>query len=237
MFVKNDIMRDMQIVLGGEIREVYVTKKRIRNLILRVEEDGSLKVSCPYGVDEKQIKDFIYEKADWIIKNEKRQVKKTNEILTGSNGTATWLGETYPVEMHMSNTDKIFFYEDKLVYYLKDMSKKHIDEVFYKYAKKELFKILTDKRTFLDEAICKENGKPYPYITIRMMTSRWGSCSPQRSHISMSTRLIHYPIECIHYVLIHEYSHILEANHSKAFYNVVRKYMPDYKKYEKMLNY
>lgn len=227
----------MQVFVGGENREVVITKKRIRNLILRVEEDGTLKVSCPYGVGEDQIEAFIYEKADWIIKNEKRQSKKTNEILTGSLGKAVWLGKQYPIELHISTEDRIFFYEDKLVYYLKDLSKQHIDEVFYKYAKKELFKIITEQRAFLDEAICKANNKPLPYITIRMMTSRWGSCSPTRSHISMSTRLIHYPVECIHYVLLHEYSHILQANHSKAFYDVVRKFMPNYRKYEKILNY
>jgi Predicted NADH:ubiquinone oxidoreductase, subunit RnfA len=36
------------------------------------------------------------------------------------------------------------------------------------------------------------------------MTSRWGSCTPARSHISMSVRLIHYPKECLDYVLLHE---------------------------------
>lgn len=227
----------MKVFIAGIERNVTIQKKRIRNIILRIEEDGNLKVSCPYYVGEEDVKRFIYEKSDWIMKNTITLNKKHHEILTGSTGEATWLGKKYPVELHPSSSDKIFFYEDKLVYYLKDMSKKHIDEVFYKYAKKELFKIITEKRTFLDESICKENGKEYPYITIRMMKTQWGSCSPHRSHISMSTRLIHYPIECIHYVLIHEYSHLLVANHSKAFYDVVRKYMPDYKKYEKVLNH
>lgn len=228
----------LKLYIGGEERDIYITKKRrMRNLVLRIHDDGSLGVSCPFGVDEDQIKQFLYEKSDWIIKNEKKQEKKIDELQTGSNGEVTWLGKKYIAELHPSSKDKIFIYDDKFVFYLKDMSKKHIDEVFYNEAKKHIFKMISELRTALDEAICKENEKQYPYITIRYMKSRWGSCSPSRSHISISSRLIHYPEKCLEYVLLHEYSHLLVANHSKAFYDVVKRYMPDYRKYEKILNH
>ncbi|HCK88937.1 MAG TPA: M48 family peptidase, partial [Erysipelotrichaceae bacterium] len=36
-------------------------------------------------------------------------------------------------------------------------------------------------------------------------------------------------------VLLHEYAHLLVPNHSKAFYDIVRKYMPEWKTYSDML--
>lgn len=228
----------MELLIDGKEIEVYITKKRrMRNLVLRINDDGSLRVSCPYGVNENQVKEFLEEKRDWIVKNLQRQQDKNNSILTGSNGEVMWLGKKYVAELHLSSKDRIVIDEDKFIFYLKDMSKEHIDDVFYKVAKKQIFQMIMELRLSLDEAICKENGKQYPYITIRYMKSRWGSCSPSRSHISISSRLIHYPKECLEYVLIHEYSHLLVANHSKAFYDVVKRYMPEYRKYEKILNH
>ena len=61
------------------------------------------------------------------------------------------------------------------------------------------------------------------------MKSRWGVCFPNKHSITLSTRLIHYPVECFEYVLLHEYAHFLVPNHSKEFYEVIEKYMPDYK--------
>jgi predicted metal-dependent hydrolase len=36
-------------------------------------------------------------------------------------------------------------------------------------------------------------------------------------------------------VLLHEYAHLLEANHSKRFYAIIESYMPEYKIYRKLL--
>ena len=42
-------------------------------------------------------------------------------------------------------------------------------------------------------------------------------------------RLIHYPVEFIEYVILHEFAHFVHPNHSRAFYALIEKYMPDYK--------
>jgi len=43
------------------------------------------------------------------------------------------------------------------------------------------------------------------------------------------------PDELIDYIVVHELAHIKEKNHSKAFYAVVARYMPDYKERQKLL--
>ena len=68
-----------------------------------------------------------------------------------------------------------------------------------------------------------------PEIYIRNMKSRWGSCTPARNTITLNKKLIHYPLEFIEYVVLHEFVHFIQPNHSKAFYNIIENYMPDYK--------
>ena len=76
--------------------------------------------------------------------------------------------------------------------------------------------------------LCPEN------IKITSAKTRFGSCSSKNS-LCFSLYLMLYPKEAIDYVIIHELCHIKEKNHSKRFYALVQKYMPDYKKRRTML--
>jgi predicted metal-dependent hydrolase len=54
--------------------------------------------------------------------------------------------------------------------------------------------------------------------------SRWGSCSIQSRQIRVSSRLADFPDWVLDYVLVHELAHLVEANHSPAFYELVGRY-------------
>ena len=71
-------------------------------------------------------------------------------------------------------------------------------------------------------------------IKITSARKRFGSCGPNDT-ICFSWRLMTYPKEAVDYVIVHELSHLVERNHSSKFYDVVRKYMPDYKEREKLI--
>lgn len=71
-------------------------------------------------------------------------------------------------------------------------------------------------------------------IKITSAEKRFGSCSGKNS-ICYSWRLMLYPPEAIDYVVVHELAHIKHKNHSKEFYCFIEKFLPDYKKREKLL--
>ena len=62
----------------------------------------------------------------------------------------------------------------------------------------------------------------------------YGSCTAQK-HLNFSFRLCLYPYEAIEYVVVHELAHLLEMNHSKKFWAVVERQLPDYKERKKLL--
>ncbi|WP_194093823.1 M48 family metallopeptidase [Marivivens aquimaris] len=72
-------------------------------------------------------------------------------------------------------------------------------------------------------------GKQYNKITLRDTRSRWGSCT-SRKDLMYSWRLIMAPAEVLEYVAAHEVAHLVEMNHSDAFWNVVEGIYPDYRK-------
>lgn len=64
-------------------------------------------------------------------------------------------------------------------------------------------------------------------IKITSAKKRFGSCSGRNS-LCFSYQLMKYPEHCIDYVVLHEIAHIKHHNHSKNFYSLIEKYMPDY---------
>ena len=74
----------------------------------------------------------------------------------------------------------------------------------------------------------------YNRITITSAKTRFGSCSSSKN-ISFSYLLMLCPEAAREYVVVHELAHLLEMNHSKRFYAVVEKYLPDYKARRRLL--
>ena len=67
------------------------------------------------------------------------------------------------------------------------------------------------------------------------MKTRWGVCNVKTHKITLNLELIKKDIRCLDYVIIHELSHLLYANHSKEFWKCVEDNFKDYKKIRKEL--
>lgn len=71
-------------------------------------------------------------------------------------------------------------------------------------------------------------GRRYTSLAIRDTRSRWGSCSPD-GRLMYSWRLIMAPPAVLDYVAAHEVAHLVELNHSAAYWRVVTGICPDWK--------
>jgi predicted metal-dependent hydrolase len=81
------------------------------------------------------------------------------------------------------------------------------------------------------ETIC---GRRAAGVRFRKMKSRWGSCSG-RGMVTFNTMLMRLPEPLIDYVVVHELSHLLHMNHSRAFYREVARILPDHQSLEQEL--
>lgn len=77
-------------------------------------------------------------------------------------------------------------------------------------------------------------GRVPGQITLRDPKSRWGSCS-SRGDLMFSWRLIMAPPAVLDYVAAHEVAHLVEMNHSDAFWRVCARLRPDFREHRDWL--
>ena len=81
----------------------------------------------------------------------------------------------------------------------------------------------------------EEKGIKYPEIKFKKMISQWGNCRKEKGILTFNKNLIYAPFECIRYVVLHEFTHFLEPNHSDKFYKELEKVCSNYKELRKRL--
>ena len=77
-------------------------------------------------------------------------------------------------------------------------------------------------------------GVSYGNVTVRNQRTLWGSCSG-KGNLNFNCLLMLAPETVADYVIIHELCHLVQHNHSKAFWGLVAQTMPDYAAYRQWL--
>ncbi|HEX8873492.1 MAG TPA: SprT family zinc-dependent metalloprotease, partial [Nitrosospira sp.] len=70
-------------------------------------------------------------------------------------------------------------------------------------------------------------GVALPQLRLSHARTLWGSCNT-RGVVHLNWRLIQKPLHLVDYVVAHELSHLIEMNHSPAFWRTVERIYPDY---------
>ena len=210
----------MEIEIDNEVYKVIIDRKRsTKNTYIRVKEDLNIYVTCNILTSNHYIINLINSNTKKIIKMI-NQVKKRQS----QEESFYYLGKKY--DMVYLNKKGITFGEEK-VFVSPDFD---LDKWYKKEAEK-VFKIELDKmyQSFVYKI-------PYPSgLTIRKMKTRWGVCNVKTHKITLNLELIKRNIECLDYVIVHELSHLLYANHSPDFWKCVEANFKDYKKIRKEL--
>lgn len=81
----------------------------------------------------------------------------------------------------------------------------------------------------------EKRGVKYPEIKFRKMVSQWGNCRREKGTLTFNKNLMYAPPECVEYVVLHEFTHFLQPNHSKLFYDELSVVCPDWKNCRKKL--
>lgn len=74
----------------------------------------------------------------------------------------------------------------------------------------------------------------YKRVSIKNQKTCWGSCS-RKGNLNFNYKVAFLPEELRDYVVVHELCHLQELNHSKKFWDIVGKVIPEYKSLRKQL--
>lgn len=199
--------------------------KNVKNINLHITKKGEIIVSCNAYVPLYKVDQFVVEKCQWII--DKMNMMKKRQSMLENKHSFLLLGKSYPIRIVPSRTSGVRINEDECIIYQNENDE--LEKILTKYEKELTQKIFKQKMKEVYEMMSMDYDIQPPSLKIRNMTSRWGSCIPKKNQITLNSQLIHYNERFIEYVVIHEYAHLIQPNHSKAFYAVIEKYMPDYK--------
>lgn len=199
---------------------VIIEKKNNKNLYIRVDKDLNIKVSAPFLYTKKMIMSILKDNEKSVIRMIKNQKKKNeNKKEERYNLLGNKLNVLYNDVKRPMFTDNTLIVKDE----------KMLDSWFKKEAKK-VFKYYLDEAYYVfDEDI------PYPKLKIRSMKTRWGVCNKKDNSVTLNLELIKKDKKYLIYVIVHELSHFVHFDHSKAFWKTVNKYCPEYKLVRKEL--
>ncbi|WP_084130177.1 M48 family metallopeptidase [Demequina sp. NBRC 110055] len=68
-----------------------------------------------------------------------------------------------------------------------------------------------------------------PRVSIKVMSSRWGSCNATLNKINLNAELARRGRDGLEYVLVHELAHLFHQNHGPGFYALMDAQLPDWK--------
>ena len=223
----------MKITNNNQTFEFEITLKNIKSIIIKIDSNKSIKISAPRYITQKQIKDFIILKWNWIKKSlEKVERQTANRFVIEPNSSITMLENTYYIEIKLSTANNIQIDQNKLIFYCIDNSQDTLKQIMINFLKNYNY-------TFFNSLLIKCSDKAnigfVPDLSLRYMVSRWGVCHINKKKIVLNSVLSFLPIECIEYVIMHELTHFYHANHSKDFYNKLSQFFPEYKGVETIL--
>ncbi len=221
-----------QIILNGKTVEYDLQRKKVKNINLRIKADGKVSLSASPRVSQKVLEDFLRSKADFILNAlAKYEALAQNapkasayvcgevikvlgcdmrlKVLKGVKNTAECDGEHVTLTVTDVNDTSL--------------KRKTLDAWLTALCRDTV-------RSICDRAYPKfeRYSVKYPQIKYRHMKSMWGNCRAARGILTFNYALVHVPLSCIEYVVMHELTHFLEANHSKRFYSHLSAFMPDW---------
>lgn len=238
----------MHLIHYDEKIQVHIIRSKRKTLSMSVDKDGNIVVKAPLRFpSDKDIQKFMEQKMDWILKQRKRQQEREDMRLVRrfeNDYSFPYLGEERLVEMQPGKRTSILYenykikintpyYEALEQDYEAEKNKESIQKLqsaLKKWYKKQAYEYISRRVEYYQKVI----GVTVKEVSIKSRKTQWGSCD-SNGCLTFSWRLVMARPEAIDYVVIHELCHRIHMDHSKAFWNLVQKYMPDYKKQKQWL--
>ncbi|MBQ7879509.1 MAG: M48 family metallopeptidase [Clostridia bacterium] len=200
---------------------VKIIRSNRKTLAVAVDLFGQVTVRAPKSCGEARIFAFLKDKERWILSRQAKAKGLIDRLPSENLDGFTFLLLGRECRVSLTNEKRVAFDAASYVVYVPNAN---AQTALIKWLKDNAKRILTE----LTARTAESMGVRHKSVSVTTAKTRWGSCSGDNA-IRYTFRLIYAPKEVVEYVVIHELAHILQKNHSKAFWTVVEKYCPDWK--------
>ena len=210
-----------------ELAYTIKRSEKRRKLTITVERDRSVVIHAPARTTDETIRRVVESKRQWIYEKVRHQQKYKNlphppgkELVNGES--ALYLGRLYRIEIVDSGLDEISFNQRFTIPSSLASGKRGTLREWY--ISRANQKILPRVKRQAHQL-----GVEYRRAKIVDNRYRWGSCTV-KDNVNFNWRLIKAPMFVIDYVIVHELAHLIEANHTPRFWNIIRAQIPKMEK-------
>ncbi|MFT4532401.1 MAG: putative metal-dependent hydrolase [Candidatus Saccharimonadales bacterium] len=201
-----------------------------RSIRISLRNDGTIKISVPYGVSDRSAEKFLISKAEWI----KEHAKVRPNLVDGQH-----IGKSHRLVLLRSDVEaiKTRVGKNEVTVTLpldisadSDEAQHKIQSTAERALKKEAESLLPQRLEFLANKYDIEYGQ----VSVKKLKSRWGSCD-SRKNIVLNIYLMQLDWSLIDYVIVHELAHTHHQHHQKPFWDFLETMLPDYKQRKKLI--
>ncbi len=208
----------------------YQLKKSARRKTVAIKvHSQKVTVYAPHFVAKKHIDTWLFDKQEWVAEQLKKQssIDDTKQYPFESKKISVF-SETIYLKLDSGQDSKVTPYDDHLLITIsprvKNTNQKY-RQLLETYLKEQLIAYIEMRLAYF----CTQMGEELPNdLKIGVYKRKWGSCNSKRE-LTFNLHLIGAPYHAIDYVIVHELAHLKYLNHSKAFWQRVEAFFPDYK--------
>lgn len=225
----------MNIVVSGITIEV--NRKEIKNMHLQIKPpDGRVVISAPVEINELAITAFARVNLQFIKKSI-QQFKNQNRLSIRqyvSGETLYIFGGQYYIDFRPNNCRNLFEIKNKtIILSMKGSSTVKQRDAYVKEQLRKLLKDEIERRLPKWEKITGLNCNSWQ---TKYMITKWGTCSVDKKKLWFNLQLVHKPLICLEYIILHELTHLITRKHDDQFIAYMDKYMPNWRDVKKQLN-
>lgn len=210
-----------------------------RSIGITVQLGGTVVVTAPLRAPMGKIHEALEKHGRWVRKKvaELRDAPPPPPPPRWVDGELhRYLGRTYPLRILKGERRGVWLTDHELLVYLPDPRRRDAARKLVEGWMLEEARVLFRHR--MQNLIRKTPAlqlRGIPVLSLRRMSSRWGSCSP-KGRILMNTHAIKLPLSLVDYILMHELCHLRVPNHSRVFWRHLTDCMPDWERRKRVLD-
>lgn len=203
---------------------------------ITVHPNLSVSVNAPEGANRTAILQKVEKRASWIMEQKRFFLAfepRRPDYLYKSGESHYYLGRQYLLKIEKGKAEEVHYSGRYLKVETNTPTPEHIKKLLNKWYRQRAKLKFAEYAEPLIERFKKYDVEPNN-LYIQQMKYRWGSCSA-KGNIILNPELIKAPKACVEYVIIHELCHLVHRNHSRAFFALQSREMPDWKKWKDKL--
>ena len=209
-----------------------------RSIGFAVRPDGSVHVSAPAGISTEWVAQQVLKRADWILRHQAEFARRPAPVPARHYEAGSphyYRGRPYPLRF-AEGRPAVSVADDALTLSAPQaLTAAQAEDLLNGWYVSQAGALFAESFERVWPRFAGFNLAP-PKLFVRHMRTRWGSCTPRTGRIRLSSELIRARPECLDYVVLHECCHLLVGDHSKAFYALQTRLLPDWERWKTELN-